>query len=162
VTPIDAGGIVGLFSKKKTPLPDSLPAGSWSVVQGSNQGNLLLARVRKGLGTIVGHAAYPFRVGVATRVRATAANGMPTPEENATLQDLEVRLCQALEGDREALFVVGLTTNGVKEWVLYTSDPEVTKRRMRDFAPTVSTHKLQMVIEQDKAWAVYRQFAGAG
>ena len=87
---------------------------------------------------------------------------MPTPEENATLQDLEVRLCQALEGDREALFVVALTTNGVKEWVLYTSDPEVTKRRMQDFAPTVSTHKLQMVIEQDKAWTVYRQFAGAG
>ena len=37
-------GTVGLFSRKKTPLPDSLPAGTWGIVQGSNQGNLLLAR----------------------------------------------------------------------------------------------------------------------
>ncbi len=153
---------MGFFSRKKASLPDSLPAGSWGVVQGSNQGNLLLARVRKGLGAIVGHAAYPFRVGVATRVRATAANGMPTPEENATLQELEDRLSRALEVDREALLVVALTTNGVKEWVLYSSDPDATKRRMQDFAPTVGTHKLQMVVGQDKDWAVYRQFAGAG
>ena len=153
---------MGLFSRKKTPLPDRLPAGSWGIVQGSNQGTLLLARVRKGLGAIVGHAAYPFRVGIATRVRATAANGMPTPEENATLQDLEDRLSRALEVEREALLVVALTTNGVKEWVLYTSDPDATKRRMQDFAPTVSTHKLQIVVGEDKGWAVYRQFAGAG
>jgi len=162
VTPINPEDTVGLFSRKKTPLPDSLPAGSWGIVQGSNQGTLLLARVRKGLGAVVGHAAYPFRVGVATRVRATAANGMPTPEENATLQDLEDRLSRALEVDREALLVVALTTNGVKEWVFYTSDPDATKRRMQDFAPTVSTHKLQMVVGEDKGWGVYRQFAGAG
>ena len=118
--------------------------------------------MRKGLGTIVGHAAYPFRVGVATRVRATAANGMPTPEENATLQEVEDRLSRALEVDRETLLVVVLTTNGVKEWVLYTSDPDATKRRMQAFAPTVSTHRLQMVVAQDTAWVVYRQFAGTG
>jgi len=87
---------------------------------------------------------------------------MPTPEENATLQDLEDRLSRALEVEREALLVVALTTNGVKEWVLYTSDPDATQRRLQDFAATVSTHKLQMVVGEDKGWAVYRQLAGAG
>src|SRR2546426_7227337 len=105
------------------------------MVQGSTKGPLLWPGVRRALGAVVGHAAYPFRVGIATRVRATAANGMPTPEENATLQDLEDRLSRALEVDREALLVVALTTNGVKEWVLYTSDPDATKRRMQDLAP---------------------------
>ena len=136
---------MGLFSRRKPPLPDSVPPGPWAVVQGSNQGKVLLARVHKGLGTLVGSAAYPFRVGVATRVRATAANGMPTP---------------ALEAEREAILVVALTTNGVKEWVLYTSDPEATKRRMGTFAPTVNTHQLQMVIREDRNWDVYRQLAG--
>ena len=153
---------MGLFSKKQPALPDQIPPGSWAVIQGSNQGNLLLARVRRGLGDNVGHAAYPFRVGVVTRVLAVAANGMPTPEENDALQALEDRLCQTLEVDREALLVVALTSNGVKEWVLYTSDPESTKRRMQAFVPTVSSHKLQMVVQPDSGWAVYRQFAGGG
>jgi len=97
---------------------------------------------------------------VATRVRATAANGMPTPEENTTLQEVEDSLRLALEAEREAILVVALTTSGVKEWVLYTSDPEATKRRMGAFGPTVKTHQLQMVIREDKDWDVYRQFAG--
>ena len=153
---------MGLFSKKKPSLPETLPLGSWAMVQGSNQGILLLARVRKGLGSVVGHVSYPFRVGVATRVRATAANGMPTAEENAILQEVEGRLSHALEIDREAVFVVALTTNGVKEWVFYTSDPEATKRRMQAFAPSVESHRLQMVVAEDKEWAVYRQLAEGG
>ena len=56
---------MGLFSRKKPPLPENVPPGPWAVVQGSNQGKLLLARVHKGLGILVGSAAYPFRVGVA-------------------------------------------------------------------------------------------------
>ena len=151
---------MGLLSRKKPPLPDSFPPGPWAVVQGSNQGKLLLARVHKGLGILVGSAAYPFRVGVATRVRATAANGMPTPEENTTLQEVEDRLRLALEAEREAILVVALTTSGVKEWVLYTSGPEATKRRVGAFGPTVQTHQLQMVIGEDKNWDVYRQLAG--
>ena len=151
---------MGLFSRNKPALPDSIPAGPWAVVQGSNQGKLLLARVHKGLEALVGHAAYPFRVGVATRIRATAANGMPTPEENTTLQDIEERLRLALEAEREAILVVALTTSGAKEWVLYTSDPDATKRRMGAFAPTIHSHQLQMVIREDKNWDVYRQFAG--
>src|SRR5207247_9623773 len=125
-------------------------------------GTYRMYRVRYGTHSTIGHAANPYRVGVATQVRATAANGMPTPEENATLQEVEDRLSRALEVDRETLLVVVLTTNGVKEWVLYTSDPDATKRRMQAFAPTVSTHRLQMVVEQDKAWSVYRQFTGLG
>ena len=150
---------MGLFSRKKPPLPDSVPPGPWAVVQGSNQGKVVLARVHKGLGTLVGSAAYPFRVGVATRVRATAANGIPTPEENTTLQEVEDRLRLALEAEREAILVVALTTGGVKEWVLYTSDPDATKRRMGAFGPTVNTHQLQMVIREDRNWDVYRQLA---
>ena len=153
---------MGLFSKKTPSLPETIPLGSWAMVQGSNQGSLLLARVRKGLGSVVGHVAYPYRVGVATRVRATAANGMPTTEENATLQEVEGRLAHALEVDRDAVFVVALTTNGVKEWVLYTSDPEATKRRMQAFASSVTSHRLQMVVAEDKQWGVYRQFSGGG
>ena len=47
----------------------------------------------------------------------------------------------------------------MKEWVLYTSDPEATKRRMGAFGPTVNTHQLQMVIREDRNWDVYRQLA---
>ena len=46
---LEAG--MGLFSKKTASLPETIPLGSWAMVQGSNQGSLLLARVRKGLGS---------------------------------------------------------------------------------------------------------------
>jgi hypothetical protein len=149
---------MGLFSRKPT-LPDVIPPGHWSMVQGAQDGQLLLARVHMGIDSLVGHRAYPFRVGIATRMINVVNNGMPTPEENATLQALEKRIQQAIEVDREAVLVIVITCAGVKEWVFYTSKPESTKQRTQAFAPTVQSHKLQMIIERDDRWTVYREFA---
>src|SRR6266487_5222830 len=120
---------MGFFSKESG-RPDTLPTGPWTMVEGTNEGRILLARVHVGLGKLVGHESYPFRVGIATRVKQVADNEMPAPEENKVLQGLEELLRRALETDREAVLVLAITTGGVKEWVLYTSDPEATKRRM--------------------------------
>jgi|ERR1700752_4860157 len=149
---------MGFFSRKKPTVPIGPPSDTWVVVRGAHNGNPLLARVRTQLGPVVGHSAYPFRVGVATRVLQGAADGMPSAEENATLLDIEDRLATALEADRAAVFVVALTTNGVKEWVFYASDPVAVKQRMDAFLPSVRTHQLQMVIAKDEDWVVYHQF----
>src|SRR5574341_449856 len=105
---------MGFFSRKPPALPDQVPSGPWSMFQGTNDGQLLLARVHTGVESIQGHAAYPWRVDIATRVRDVAANGMPSPDENAALQELEERLQSALEGEREAVFVIAITTAGIK------------------------------------------------
>jgi len=155
------GGACGLFSSKKPVLPTKPPGSSWALVEGTHDGSLLLARVRTQLGEIVRHSAYPFRVGVATPLRQLAGNGIPTPEENATLLEVEDRLAEILEADRAAVHVITLTTNGVKEWVFYASDPKTMKQRMGTLAPTVNTHRLQMVVERDADWEVYHQFLKA-
>jgi hypothetical protein len=149
---------MGIFSKKPK-LPDSLPSGPWSMIQGVQDGQLLLARVHMDFQTFPQRATYPFRVGVATKVVTLAENGMPTVEENAKLQELEKHIQQIFEADREAMLVVALTCGGVKEWVFYTSNPASTKQRMMAFAPSVTTHKLQMMIEPDEDWTVYGDFA---
>ena len=149
---------MSLFSRKPS-LPDAIPDGPWSMVQGAQNGQLMLARVHMGVDSLAGHPAYGFRVGIATKMQALANNGMPTPEENTTLQALEERIRNAVEVDREAFLVIAITCGGVKEWVFYTSNPESTKRRMQAFAPSVQTHKLQMIIEPDDKWTVYRDFA---
>lgn len=149
---------MGLFSSKNPAGPTDAAPDSWTMVQGTHGGNLLLARVRTDLGALVGHAAYPFRIGVATPVHQLAANGMPTSGENATLLELERQLAAALEAERHAILVVALTTNGVKEWVFYATDPKAIQQRFEAFAPTVRTHRLQMVIEKDPGWVVYHQF----
>jgi len=130
-------------------------------VQGSNQGNLLLARVRKGLGTSLAMLPIPSRRSAhesAQRLR-TACRHQKKTRPCRTWRSVSAR---PSEGDREALFVVGLTTNGVKEWVLYTSTPRLQKVACRTSHRLSALTSCRMVIEQDKAWAVYRQFAGAG
>ncbi len=149
---------MGLFSKKPK-LPDSLPTGPWSIVHGAQDGQVLVARVHMGYQKFADRAAYPVRVGVATKVVKLAENGMPTAEENAVLLELEKRIQKVVEADREAILVVALTSGGVKEWVFYTSNPESTKQRMLALAPSVTSHKLQMVLAPDEDWAVYRDFS---
>jgi len=84
---------------------------------------------------------------------------LPTPEESEQLQSLEDRLVEMVMQDRVAILAAILTTGTVKEFVLYTGDPETVRVRLEELQRSVVTHELQFMIQPDPEWSVYHRLA---
>ena len=54
---------MGLFKKREREL-DALPADTWSMLEGENNGNVMFIRRRDVEAPLVGHPALPFRLGL--------------------------------------------------------------------------------------------------
>jgi len=145
------------FSKKPK-LPDTLPAGPWSIVHGVQDGQVLVARVHMGYQKFVGRASYPVRVGVATKVVKLAETACPRRRERGVARAREANSAGHRSGARgDAGCRVDLRRRkGVG--VLHVKSG-VDEAAMLAFAPGVKSHKLQMVMEPDEDWTVYRALA---
>jgi hypothetical protein len=145
---------------KKSPTPKQLPIdGPWSVSQGKHDGNILIVRSNKGYKDFGRIAGYEHQVGIAVPLRAPDPDGLPSPAEDAKLGRIEDALCASLEQQMESLLVAIITTNGMREFVFYTREPEHVKQRFAGLRRSITSHEIQLMIQPDKKWKVYSQFA---
>ena len=143
--------------KKKEP---SYPADSrWSVCKGEYSGKLIFFRRNDSATELVGHPDYRFRFGVAVPLKAPNEQGLPTDKETGQLNVIEDILSSRLEAERQSLFVLAITTNGMREFVFYTRNTVASKAAFNRLQSEVTTHELQMYIVEDPEWSVYKQFA---
>ncbi len=146
--------------RKKSSQPLNLPIeGPWSVSHGENEGKAAIVRTNSGYKEFVPLAGYEHQLGIAVPFRAPEPTGLPSPEENMQLGDLEDALCDSLQIDAESLFVATITTSGMKEFVFYTKAPEQVKERFEAVRSTITSHELQFMIQPDKQWETYAQLA---
>jgi hypothetical protein len=133
--------------------------GAWVVAQGEYNGRPLFARINTAVRRLAGDPRYGHRVGVAVPLRRPSPEGLPGAEESAELGELEEKLVSALTAAGTTLFVLAITTSGMREFVFYTSEPASVEPCIERLAGTVGTHELQLVVAQDPEWIVFRQFA---
>lgn len=145
---------------RKAKTPDRLPIdGPWSLGQAEDNGAIMFVRTNVGYrdyGSVVG---YEHQVGIAVPLRAPEPSGLPCWEENAALEQIEDTICQSLEVEAESLFVAVITANGMREFIFYTRASEGVKQRFEQLRTAITSHEIQLSIQPDKAWEVYRQFA---
>jgi hypothetical protein len=143
------------FSKKfKT--PERLPIdGPWSVGEGENDGKTMIVRCNTGYQEFGRVAAYEHQVGIAVPLRAPEPSGLPSPEEDLELGQIEDTLCQVLKNETESLFVATITTSGMREFVFYTRAPESVEQRFEQLRGGISSHEIQLMIQLDKDWEIY-------
>lgn len=145
------------FFRKKAP---SYPSESkWTVLDGKHNGLPLIVRRNDSARELRGHAAYQHRVGVAIPLRQPDANGLPMPEEITALNDIEDALATALESQQDALQVLAVTTNSMREFVFYTRVPAEIESRLRALQESFSSHEIQFYVAEDPEWQGFTQFA---
>ena len=147
------------FKRKHPPREELALEDSWSVSAGGRQGRPLIVRVNQGVAPAVRHPDYAHQVGVAVPLNDPDGTGLPGMDESEQLAGIEKSLAERLEEGRHCLFVATITTDGMREFVFYTSDPEETRRRVEAVGNDVDTHQLQLMIQTDPKWKVYRQLA---
>jgi hypothetical protein len=147
------------FKKKYLPPEELEFSDQWSLSEGTHAGNSLIVRVNRGVDQAIGHPDFSHRAGVAIPLRDPDENGFPIGDEAAQLQTVEDLLVERLAAERLGIFVLTISTGGMREFVFYTRDPEVTHHALEDVNRLVGSHEVQHIIEPDPKWSVYKQFA---
>lgn len=131
--------------------------GPWSVGEGEHEGKTLIVRCNNGYRDCGSVAGYEHQVGVAVPLRAPDPTGLPGPEEDAQLGDLEDSICTSLEAQADSLLVAIITGSGMREFVFYTRAPDTVRQRFELLRASITSHEIQLMIQPDKDWRVYAQ-----
>ena len=138
---------------------DQLTIGQdWKVGQSKYEGKPLIARFNAGLQAIAGHPDYRYQVGIAVPLKSPNEHGLPGVEEDRQLAGIEDEITRTLEEDRESILVGVISTNGMREFVCYSTDADSVRRKFDGLQQSVTSHDLQLMIRLDPHWAVYKQF----
>lgn len=147
------------FKKKHPPLSELPREALWDVVQGEYNGSVLIARVNASAQAFRGHPELDHQVGIAVPFLAPTEHGLPGDQDTAGLNELEDALVPLFEHDGNALLVTVITTQGMREFVLYSKDPRESHARFEKLKASVSSgHEVQLMIQPDPEWKTYARF----
>lgn len=147
------------FFKKVSSANDTSIRKEFSLAKLEEDGKIYILRFNKWLWNVAPYKNYYFQIGVATPLK-TNRNGFPDTEENAQLFEVEDSLIKIL--DKIAIFAGSILGGGMKELVFYTSDPKKAELILKNFFKEIKHHHLQLIIQEDKTWEVYKTYCPIG
>jgi hypothetical protein len=132
-------------------LPDE-----WVLAEGEYDDKPIVTRFNEAAKVLVGSPAYTIQIGVAVPFNAPNDAGMPNDEEMDQLEAFEEVLIE--HAAPRALLVGVITTDGMREFVLYTGSHDWIESFHKDLQAALTTHDLQVMAQKDADWSTYRQF----
>jgi len=143
---------------KKPLSADKLPvADRWQVARGQRAGKPMILRTHEGYRDFRGVSGFDHQVGIAIPLHNTDADGLPTADESRELDAVENAICNLFEPQNESLFVATVTCDGLREFILYTRNPDAVRRKFKALENRMPAHKVFLKIQPDKDWQVYAQ-----
>jgi hypothetical protein len=132
----------------------------WSIAKGMRNGKPIITRFNVGLRAVMGHAPFGKQVGIAVPLSHPTDNGLPGSEESRQLSDLEDEIRRRFSVGNESLFAGVITTGGMREFVLYTSNEVGAVAKAQQLARETTHHQVQFVVNDDAGWDVFKTFSG--
>jgi hypothetical protein len=147
------------FGRKPLPPRDQLAIGQdWKVGQSKYGGKPLIVRFNAGAEAIAGHPDYRYQVGIAVPLKSPNEHGLPDVEEDRQLAGIEDQIIRTLEDARESILVGVISTGGMREFVCYSTNAESVRQKFERLQHSITSHDLQLMIQVDPQWTVYKQF----
>jgi len=143
---------------KKPLSADKLPvADSWQVAKGQRAGKPMILRTHEGYRDFRGVSGFEHQVSIAVPLHDVDANRFPGVDESQVLDAIENAICNLFEPENESLFVATVTCDGIREFLLYTRNPDAVRRKFKALESRTLTHKVFLKIQLDKDWHEYSQ-----
>ncbi|HYH75616.1 MAG TPA: DUF695 domain-containing protein [Candidatus Saccharimonadales bacterium] len=130
---------------------------AWTVSEGKYDGHRITVRKNVGARSLCGDAAYPFRLGIAIPFLDPQKDGMPLKGENEIYNRIEDLICDYFEPHNSGVLCLVLTTQGMKEFILYTNTDKLVDL-IGSLKIHFSEYDIQHYVEQDTEWEVYGQW----
>jgi hypothetical protein len=131
----------------------------WSVDRGEKDGKPVFTRFNIGLKPFVGRPEFAHQLGIAVPLNAPTPHGLPTGAEALELNQVEDEIASRFLPGNESLFAGVITTNGMREFVLYTRDPQAALAKAAALAGDIRHHHIQFVIHDDPGWENFKLLA---
>ena len=148
------------FSTKAPLDADKLPVqDAWTQRQGHDAlGRIMYIRANSAYSKFKGVTGYNQYVSLAVPMTDTTRAGFPNPGEVEELNRIESDLREILEKNRECIFVATTTIPGIREFILYTRNPDSVQRKYdNDVLARVFTHRIHLKMQPDKDWSIYHK-----
>ena len=148
------------FSTKEPLRPQKLPIPeAWTQCQGHDpMGKPMLIRTNTGYSKFKGVTGYGHHVAIAVPMVDTTREGFPNPGEAEELKRIENDICEIFEQNRESLFVGATTIPGIREYILYTKNPDSAQQKFNnELLARVFSHQVHIKIEPDRDWNRYNK-----
>ena len=144
-------------SNQKKALPQITD--DWFSFAGKYARKPITIRTNKRLKSVVGHKDLQHQVGIAVPILDPTKDGFPNAEEEVKLKKIENILVSELKESGLAVFACVITTNGIREFIFYTGNPKEAENSFKRIEESISTHTVQLNIQKDKKWMVYKIFS---
>jgi hypothetical protein len=131
----------------------------WGIAEGSYDNSPLLLRINATAKEWVGHKDLGIKLGFAVPLNSPDDGGLPTPEENYQLNDVEDAIVREVEAKTKGIFALVLTTGTMKEYVFYIPENVDIESIHKAIQSSVKTHEVQCIAVRDPDWSTYKQFA---
>lgn len=116
----------------------------------------MTVRVHSGYSKYKGVTGYTHQVAIAVPMTDTTRDGFPNPGETETLKRIENDIRDVFQANRESLLVAATTIPGIREYMLYTRNPDSVERKFNnELLSRVFTHKVHLKVQPDKDWKLY-------
>lgn len=141
------------FSRRLPPVT-SIPD-EWSVGEGVYDADQLVVRWNTSIASIRGHQDYPYQVGVA--IPFLPENGAPSRPSMERLAEFEETLIERVQAGFAGLVAAVLTTPRMREYLIYTQDPESTERQVERLRTEAPDLVVQSIVNRDPKWRNLRR-----
>lgn len=104
---------------------------------------------------------YPSLMIAEWKYEACMANGMPSRDQSQAMDILEGSLLKILEQKGDGILTSVVTQDGIREWQMYVSSPEVAETCVRNACSREDLDQLSVSTEPDPKWSSYRALMDA-
>jgi hypothetical protein len=150
------------FSRREKDL-NALPTISsdehrWSIATADYDDSPLLVRINSSAKKWLGHKSLGIKLGFAVPLNSPNEGGMPDPEENQQLNDVEDVILREVEARATGILVLVLTTGTMREFVFYITDDADIATIHEVIQKSVSSHEVQCMAVKDPTWEAFKEF----
>lgn len=131
---------------------------AWSMHTLKEDGKNYLLRFNTALRDFKDQQDYPYMVGIAVPFKTKAPNGSPTGEELTALAKVEDTLLDNFNWKNDTILTGTITGEDMREFVLYTKDPNRLKPKLDQVLEKMKGHEFQGNVQHDPEWEIFKSY----
>jgi hypothetical protein len=134
---------------------------TWGVAESGLDASPLIIRYNESARDWNGHKDLPIKLGFAIPLNSPNENGLPDPEENEQLDEIEDIIVREVGSNARGLYALALTNGQMKEFVFYVSPGIDIKALHKSIQALVGSHDVQCMAAMESDWRSYVAFTPA-
>jgi hypothetical protein len=132
---------------------NQVPAPVYTLIETSRGNDPAIVVVNSALRAFSQKNLFPWHLSVSISCQLLGDRGMPTPEENKVLYELEDEISRHLTGKGNAIFLARVTCRGERDLVFRVHDPDVANTPMETLASgRAPLRQWEYRMEHDPDW----------